>query len=74
VIQDQMTHSSLQLYNVMGLGIDKLVDHKLQEMIAYKNYTEFMKKFLVSQVELDRALGGNLAKLAMQENQEEGNP
>lgn len=65
-IQSQISNSSEELYNVMGLGINKLLDNKLQEVIANKNYTESMKKLLVIRVELDRALGGYLYKFLVQ--------
>lgn len=64
-MQSQISISSEELYNVMGLGVDRLLENKRQEAVANKNYTESMKKFLVAKVELDRALGGYLPKLLM---------
>lgn len=61
-MQSQISTSSEALYNVMGLGIDQLLENKRQEIIAAKNYIEIMKKYLIAQVKMDRALGGNLSK------------
>lgn len=62
-IQDAIVHSSESLYNVMGLGIDELLENKRQEVMAVQNYTEMLKMYLVARVELDRALGGYLSLL-----------
>lgn len=62
-MQSQISLSSEELYNVMGLGVDKLLENKRQEIIANQNYTESVKKYLVARVALDRALGGCLFKL-----------
>ena len=56
--QQQVLISSNNLYNVMGLGIDQLLESKRQEAILMKNYTEAVKRYLINKVELDRALGG----------------
>lgn len=65
-IESQISISSEELYNVMGLGIDKLLENKRQEILANKNYTESIKKFLITRVKLDRAMGGYLFKLLAQ--------
>lgn len=65
-MQSQILLSSDRLYNVMGLGVDKLLENKRQEMIANKNYLESINRFLMARVELDRALGGYLYKLLAQ--------
>lgn len=65
-IQSQILISSEELYNVMGLGVDKLLENKRKEVLAQKNYTESVKKYLVARVALDRALGGYLFKLLAQ--------
>lgn len=62
-MQGKILASSEQLYNVMGIGIDKLLENKRQEVVATQNYTENLKKYLVARVELDKALGGYLFKL-----------
>lgn len=61
-IGSQISISSEELYNVMGLGVDKLLENKRQEIMANKNYTESVKKFLMARVKLDRALDGYLFK------------
>lgn len=60
-LQSQISLSSEALYNVMGIGVDKLLENKRLEIVANKNYTESLKKYLVTRVELDRALGGYLS-------------
>ena len=65
-MQGKISASSEELYNVMGLGVDKLLENKRLEIVAVKNYTEVVKKYLISRVELDRALGGYLFKLLIQ--------
>lgn len=62
----KISASSEELYNVMGLGVDKLIQNKRQEVVASQNYTESVKKYLVARVELDRALGGSLFRLLAQ--------
>ncbi len=59
-MQRKIVNSSEELYNVMGLGIDRLLESKRQEVITFKNYIESKMKYLVAQVELDRAMGGYL--------------
>lgn len=65
-MQNKISASSEELYNVMGLGVDKLLENKRQEVVATQNYTESVKQYLVARVELDRALGGYLFKLLAQ--------
>ncbi|MBN9376789.1 MAG: hypothetical protein BGO14_01320 [Chlamydiales bacterium 38-26] len=65
-MQGKISASSEELYNVMGLGVDKLLENKCIEVVGFKNYTESVKKYLVSRVELDRALGGYLFKFLIQ--------
>lgn len=59
-MQEEISASSEELYNVMGLGIEKLLENKRQEVIATQHYTETLKKYLVTRVDLDRSLGGYL--------------
>lgn len=66
-MQGKITASSEELYNVMGLGVDKLIENKRQEVVAYQNYIESIKKYLVARVALDRALGGYLFRLLAQQ-------
>lgn len=65
-MQGKISASSEELYNVMGLGVDKLLENKRLQVVAMKSYTESLKKYLVSRVELDRALGGYLFLLLIQ--------
>lgn len=71
-MQIRISASSEELYNVMGLGIDKLLENKRQELVATLNYTESLKLYLVARVQLDRALGGYLFKLLTQSGYVEG--
>lgn len=66
-LQDQILQSSEALYNVMGLGVDRLLDNKQQEQLAYKNYIASMRNFWMARVQLDRALGGKLYKIYCEE-------
>lgn len=65
-LQGKILASSEELYNVMGLGVDKLLEYKRQEVIAHQNYSESLKRYSIARVELDRALGGYLYKLISQ--------
>lgn len=65
-MQGKISASSEELYNVMGLGVDKLLENKRQEVIATQNYTEIVKKYLIARVGLDRALGGYLFEFLSQ--------
>jgi cobalt-zinc-cadmium efflux system outer membrane protein len=48
------------------LGVNRLLENKRMEVVANQNYTESVKQYLVSRVELDRALGGYLFRLLSQ--------
>jgi cobalt-zinc-cadmium efflux system outer membrane protein len=65
-MQSKISASSEELYNVMGLGVNRLLENKRMEVVANQNYTESVKQYLVSRVELDRALGGYLFRLLSQ--------
>lgn len=65
-MQGKISASSEELYNVMGLGVDKLLENKRMEVVANQNYTESIKQYLVARVEIDRALGGYLFRLLAQ--------
>jgi cobalt-zinc-cadmium efflux system outer membrane protein len=73
-MQDEIVSTSEALYNVMGLGLNQLLDSKIQEIVAAKNYTENLKHYLIARVDLDRALGGYLFKLLPQIECVEGMP
>lgn len=65
-LHSKISASSEALYNVMGLGVDKLLENKRIEVVANQNYSESVKQYLVARVELDRALGGYLFRLLAQ--------
>jgi cobalt-zinc-cadmium efflux system outer membrane protein len=62
-IQNAILDSSNNLYNVMGMGVDRLLENKKIEMMICRNYIEGIKKYFTARVRLDRALGGNLYRL-----------
>lgn len=62
-MQSEVLVSSQEQYNVMGLGLNKLLENKEREIVANLNYTESIKKYLLARVQLDRSLGGNLFKM-----------
>lgn len=59
-LQIEILESSEELYNVMGLGIDRLLENKRQEFQAYSNYIMSLRNYWMARVQLDRALGGKL--------------
>lgn len=59
-LQKEIVVSSEELYNVMGLGIDRLLENKRQEFQAYSNYVLSLRDYWKARVQLDRALGGKL--------------
>jgi cobalt-zinc-cadmium efflux system outer membrane protein len=63
VLQEHISTSSENLFNVMGMGVDKLLENKHLEVFIFKNFNESLKNYLVARVELDRALGGYLSRL-----------
>lgn len=65
-MQAKVSASSEALYNVMGLGVERLLDNKRQELTAIQHYTENVKKYLIARVQLDRALGGYLFRVLSQ--------
>jgi outer membrane protein, heavy metal efflux system len=71
-LQNKILNSSEELYNVMGLGIDRLLENKRQELEAYRNYLEILKDYWVVRVQLDKALGGYLFRLLPQTDCIEG--
>lgn len=62
-LQAKILESSEELYNVMGLGVDRLLENKRQELQAYSNYTLSLRDYWIARVQLDRALGGKLYKV-----------
>ena len=59
-LQIEILDSSEELYNVMGLGIDRLLENKRQQFQVYSNYIMSLRNYWMARVQLDRALGGKL--------------
>jgi cobalt-zinc-cadmium efflux system outer membrane protein len=68
-LQSKILESSEELYNVMGLGIDRLLENKRQELQAYSNYILSLRNYWMARVQLDRALGGKLYKVFSYEDE-----
>jgi cobalt-zinc-cadmium efflux system outer membrane protein len=68
-LQSKILESSEELYNVMGLGIDRLLENKRQELQAYSNYILSLRNYWMARVQLDRALGGKLYKIFSYDNE-----
>lgn len=62
-LETTIVNSSEELYNVMGLGIDRLLEHKQNEIEMQRNYVESLKEYWIARVHLDHALGGYLFRL-----------
>lgn len=71
---NKISASSEELYNVMGLGVDKLLENKRLEVIVREHYIESVKNYLLARVALDRALGGYLFRLLAQQECNKGVP
>jgi cobalt-zinc-cadmium efflux system outer membrane protein len=52
--------TSEELYNVMGLGIERLLDNKRLELQMSVNYATALRNYWLARVQMDRALGGKL--------------
>lgn len=66
-LQNKILNSSEKLYNVMGLGVDRLLLNKRRETETYRNYLASLRDYWISRVQLDQALGGYLFRLLPQE-------
>lgn len=73
-LQNQITSSSEKLYNVMGLGVDRLLENKRLELETYQNSIYLLKEYWTTRVQLDKALGGYLYRLFSQDYCLEGAP
>lgn len=62
-LQNKILESSEGLYNVMGIGINRLLENKREEMQANSKYIVSLRNYWMARVQLDRALGGNLYKI-----------
>ena len=59
-LQEHIVSMSQRFYNTMVLSVYKLLDAKKQELQMQINYNLNLRNYWISQVELDRALGGSL--------------
>jgi cobalt-zinc-cadmium efflux system outer membrane protein len=71
-LQNGINTSSEELYNVMGLGVDRLIENKRQQLEANRNYFEILKDYWIARVQLDKALGGYLFRLLPPDSCSEG--
>lgn len=62
-MQQQVLKSTEEQYNVMGLGVDRLLENKRQALEVDRNYLEMLKMYWITRVQLDQALGGYLFRL-----------
>lgn len=62
-LQSKILNSSEALYNVMGMGIDRLLDAKKKEVETINNYLVILRDYWIERVKLDYALGGYLFRL-----------
>jgi cobalt-zinc-cadmium efflux system outer membrane protein len=67
-LQGKILESSEKLYNVMGVGVNRLLDNKRLELQTYNNYILSLRNYWITRVELDRALGGKLYMIFPYEN------
>lgn len=67
-LQVKVLESSEELYNVMGLGVTRLLDNKRQEFQTYNNYILALRNYWITRVNLDKALGGKLFMIFSFEN------
>lgn len=71
-LQNKILNSSVELYNVMGLGIDRLLINKIRKIEIDRNYVKNLKSYWIANVRLDQALGGYLFQLCPQELTDKG--
>lgn len=71
-LQNKIINSSEKLYNVMGLGVDRLLINKRRETEVYRNYLVSLRNYWIARVHLDHALGGYLFRLLPQDIECEG--
>ena len=71
-LQNKILNSSEELYNVMGLGVDRLLINKRRETETYRNYLASLRNYWITRVRLDHALGGYLFRLLPKDCDSEG--
>ncbi|CDR34367.1 TolC family protein [Criblamydia sequanensis] len=57
---NQIVSLGEERYNIMSLGIDELLEKKIEELKLWKDYTQVLGSYWDSRVSLDKAIGGNL--------------
>lgn len=59
-VKAELFAKSEELYSMMALGIDRLLENKLQQSRALENYYECLRKYWMARVELEQSIGGGL--------------
>ncbi|MBI3901138.1 MAG: hypothetical protein HY324_03185, partial [Chlamydiia bacterium] len=67
-LEGKILESSEELYNVMGLGVHRLLENKRMQIQAYNNYILALRNYWIARVDLDRALGGKLYRIFSYDN------
>lgn len=67
-LEGKILESSEELYNVMGLGVNRLLENKRFQLQAYSNYILSLRNYWIARVDLDRALGGKFYLLLSHDN------
>lgn len=62
-MQTDILKTSEDFYNVMGLGIDKLLNSKLMQLEIDRSYLQTIKDFWIAKIDLDKSLGGYYPRL-----------
>ncbi len=63
LLENKILTSAESLYNVMGIGIDRLLEYKKHQLQIYSDYILTLSHYWMARVRLDRALGGKLYML-----------
>lgn len=56
-VRKNISQASEELYDMMNLGVYRLLELKQQEMNSFKNYYGALKRYWMAKVELEKALG-----------------
>lgn len=70
-LQTKIVISSEELYNVMGMGIEGLLESKRQEFEVSRRYLEALRDYWLARSQLDKSLGGYLFLLLANEERKE---
>lgn len=60
-LQNRIVASTEELYNVMGVGVDKLIDQKLHAIEEQLSTIRSTKEYWLAKVQLKRVVGGNIS-------------